>query len=55
MEKPEGNRLLGRHSRKITLDFIFQKSAGGVDWIDLVRERDRWEAVVYSVINVRVK
>jgi hypothetical protein len=27
---------------------------GGVDWIDLARDRDRWRSVVYTVMNLRV-
>jgi hypothetical protein len=27
---------------------------GGVDWIDLAQDRDRWRAVVYTVMNLRV-
>jgi hypothetical protein len=27
---------------------------GDMDWIGLVQERNRWRAVVYSVLNLRV-
>jgi hypothetical protein len=27
---------------------------GGVDWINLAQDRDRWRALVYTVINLRV-
>jgi hypothetical protein len=27
---------------------------GGVDWIQLAQERDRWRAVVSAVMNLRV-
>ena len=27
---------------------------GGVDWIDLAQDMDRWRAVVNSVMNLRI-
>ena len=27
---------------------------GGTDWIDLAQDRDRWQAVVNTVMNLRV-
>jgi hypothetical protein len=27
---------------------------GGVDWIDLAQDRDRWRALVNTVMNLRV-
>jgi hypothetical protein len=27
---------------------------GGLDWIDLAQDRDRWRAFVYTVMNLRV-
>jgi hypothetical protein len=27
---------------------------GGMDWIDLAQDRDRWWAVVNTVMNLRV-
>jgi hypothetical protein len=27
---------------------------GGIDWIDLAQDRDRWQALVNAVMNLRV-
>jgi hypothetical protein len=27
---------------------------GGIDWINLAQDRDRWRALVYTVMNLRV-
>jgi len=27
---------------------------GGIDWIDLAENRDRWWALVFAVMNLRV-
>jgi hypothetical protein len=27
---------------------------GGVDWIDLAQDRDKWRALVNTVMNIRV-
>jgi hypothetical protein len=27
---------------------------GGMDWIDMAQERDRWRALVSAVMNLRV-
>jgi hypothetical protein len=55
--KPEGRRPLGRPRRRwednIKMDFR-EVGWGGVDWIDLAQDRDRWRALVYTVMNLRV-
>jgi hypothetical protein len=55
--KPEGKGPLGRPSRRwedgIRMD-IREIGLGGVDWIRLSQDRDRWRAVVSAVMNLRV-
>ena len=40
----------------IILKWIFEKQNGGgdMDWIDLAQDRDRWQAVINSIIKLRV-
>jgi hypothetical protein len=38
---------------RIILKWIFERLGGGVDWIGLAQDRDRWRAVVYTVMNLR--
>jgi hypothetical protein len=55
--KPEGRRPLGRPRRtwldNIRMDLVVV-GWGNVDWIGLAQDRDRWRAVVNSVLNLRV-
>jgi hypothetical protein len=39
---------------RIILKWIFKKwDGGGMDWIDMAQDRDRWRAVVNTVMNLR--
>jgi hypothetical protein len=55
--KPEGKSPLGRLRRR-RLDNIRMDLAevgwGDVDWICLAQDRDRWRALVNSVLNLGV-
>jgi hypothetical protein len=50
--KPEGKRPLGRPRRR-WVD-LGEVGWGDVDWIGLAKDRNRWIAVVNSVLNLRV-
>jgi hypothetical protein len=57
VRKPEGKRPLGGRSHRwvnnIRMDFL-EFEWGNVDWIDLAEVRNRWRALVNSVLNFRV-
>jgi hypothetical protein len=53
--KPEGRRPLGRPRRRWEEKMDLREVGwGGVDWIDLAQDRNRWRDLVYTVMNLRV-
>jgi len=54
--KPERMRSLGRRrlgwEDNIKMD-LQEVGWGGMEWIDVSRDRDRWQALVNAVMNVR--
>jgi hypothetical protein len=55
--KPEGKRPLGRPRCRwvdnIRIDLL-EIGWGGVDWIGLAQDRDKWRALVNAVMNLQV-
>jgi hypothetical protein len=55
--RPEGRRPLGRPRRRwednIKMDLV-EIGFGDVDWIHWAQERDKWRALVNTVMNHRL-
>jgi hypothetical protein len=55
--KPKGKRSLGRPRRRCVNDIKVDLGEVGwsdVDWIGLAQDKNRWRALVNSVLNLRV-
>jgi hypothetical protein len=55
--KPEGKRLIGRPRRRLVDNIrmdLGEVCWGDVDRIGLAKDRNRWRALVNSVLNLRV-
>ena len=57
LEKSEGKRSLGRPRRRwednIKMD-LEEVGGGCEDWMELTQDRERWRALVSTVMNLRV-
>jgi len=55
--RPEGRRPLGRHRHRwddnINMD-LRKVGCGGIDWIELAQDRDRWRTLANAVMKLRV-
>jgi hypothetical protein len=55
--KPKGKRPLGRPRRRLVDNIKMDLGAigwDGMDWIDLAQDRDKWKALVNTMMNLRI-
>jgi hypothetical protein len=55
--KPEGKKPLARPRRRCENNIRMnrqEEGCGGLDWIGVAQDRDRWRAIVNAVLNLRV-
>jgi hypothetical protein len=51
----EGDHFKDRDvDERIILKWIYEQWDGGMDWIDLAQDRDRWRALINAVIKLCV-
>jgi hypothetical protein len=57
VEKPEGKSPVGRPRCRLLHNIkrnFGERGWGGVDWIGLAQDRDKWSALVNVVMNLQV-
>jgi len=55
--KPEGKRPRGRPRRRWEDNFkmdLQEMGCGGMDWIEVAQDRERWRELVNAVMDLRV-